>query len=181
MGIQYTYTGPDFRGLPGVIKEAQDEAFRHHQKKYLPEHFTESAPRRYRGSYQKRGKEAMKGGEAWAQRWARMSNEEKRKVAAELAKRRSMGKAHKKKKIPLVVSGILRRAITKGHLKGVGPAKRRRAVIPAPHYLNFHRPGQIHKRSAIGAILPSENRDFVATVDRYVERALRKIKKKTRM
>ncbi len=152
MGIQYTYKGPKIRGLPTILKTAIDEGFKFHQREHLPKHFWETAPRRYRGAYQKRGREAMKGGEAWAQRWARMSNAEKRKISEQLQKRRELARESKKRKFPLVVSGILKRAVTKGHLKGIGPAHKRRAKIPAPHYLNFHKPGQLHKRSALGAV-----------------------------
>lgn len=171
MGLTFKYTGPNFRGFSKHIKAAIDVGFENHQKKFIPKHFTSSAPQRYRGAYNKVGAIGNKG-ESWVQRWARMSPAQKLEMKKFLADRRNLIKKGPNSKIPLVVSGILKRAAVHGAMKFSGPASRRKARIPAPHYLNFHRPGQILKRAAIQAVIPSEVNEFIKIVDAEVQKAL---------
>jgi len=72
-------------------------------------------------------------------------------------------------KSPLVDSGILQQAATSGAIKVTGPASRRKMKIPAPHYFNFHKPGQIHKKSALEAVVPQEEREFAKVVGKVIE------------
>ena len=170
MGVEYSYEGPNFRRMGVIIKAAIDAAFSNHQKKYLPKHFQKTAHRRYPDAYKKRGGQQRKH-ESFKERWARMSNSEKEDMIDFMAKRRMRVKERRgSDKLPLVDSGTLRLAASAGSIKSSGPTARRKASIPAPHYLNFHKPGQIHKKAAIQAINSEESKEFIDFVEDQIDK-----------
>ena len=172
MGIKYKYSGPKLRGMAKAVKAATEKGFQNHRSKFLPRHFSSSAPRKYFPAYSKVGGTQVKDPGSWKRRYARMSPQEKAEFHKSMNDKKRRAKKNTNKS-PLVDSGILQQAATSGALKVTGPADRRKMKIPAPHYFNFHKPGQIHKKSALEAVVPQEEREFAKVVDKEIDQFLK--------
>ena len=172
MPSTYKYTGPKPRGFVNAMKLASDKGFGKHRTKFFPKHFLPSAPQRYPGDYAKVGAAPkVNNTELWKQRYARMSPAEKKRFHDEINKQRRGARNNRaQQKKPLVSSGALLAAATHGGLKTTGPAKRRRMQITAPHYFNFHKRGQIHKKSAMEAVSAAEEQEYARVVDKELQK-----------
>lgn len=154
---------------------AIDAAFLKHKARFLPRHFQAGAPERYAPAYDRQGARAVK--ETAAQRWARMTPAEQAARIKELRAQRNSGRfayyaRNKPSKLPLVASGQLRAAVISGSATFTGAAESRKMSIPTPFYVDFWKPGQFHKKSALAAVTPEEDAAFGQAASTELQRLL---------
>ena len=177
-----TYSLQALKQPQRIFLAAIDAALLNHRSKFLPRHFQRDAPSRYAPAYDKSGPRTVK--ETWAQRWARMTPAQQAARLADLRSQRTgarvakmQGGMQKAAKLPLVASGQLRAAVISGGYSFANAAQSRTMIIPTPFYVDFWKPGQMHKKAALSVISADEVQAFAVVAEKELQR---QIEEKTR-
>ena len=139
-----------------AIREATDYGLEYHRRRYLPMHFKAYAYNRYGSEYTRKKTVARS-------TQTRKRGQERRSRGRSLAALDGTGKWNR---LPLVHSGVLQEKMLRGGVRVSGRWDKRAMTYSPPFYSYASPVGQLDKVRALTAMLPAEEVDIVAHVEK---------------
>jgi len=176
MSIIVTFEMPDLkRGFQKKFKEAVAQAMQNYRKKFLPEHFKESAFSRYPSDYAQSGKKKSSlkkrnRNSKIRDTFKKMSHFERVALRRRLKKENSqINRKQSKSNKPLVKSGLLKDAALNGNPRFTGRADNLKLVISVPAYYSFQST-KFNKVNALEAKVSEEENFLAAEIDKLIDK-----------